>query len=184
MMKNMQILIVFFMIFSGCGPPGDSPASNNITAASKSKFPDFLIGTWRSDENKWEFTFSPDGTIVRMRHYFIDVSEIQMSDGGVHEELKGESFGVYTFGPCPVDYDPRTNELDVKISVEDFYIEIPVGVLEGRMFDHFTGKVYEDDGFWIAEWYNHSQIVDTEISEPSTKPYKQLVFRKIVNGDD
>ena len=167
----LTVLVV--VVFSGCHE------SEKAVSERKSDFPKFLVGTWKTSEADWQFTFDSDGKITHMKHNFIKIpDEIDISTGEVFEQLKNDYFSIYTLGPCRVQYDSSIRQLEVLIMIENFHMELPVGIGEGSMTDRIVGIVLKDGETWTADWYSHVQFSDKGKTDPSDKPIKQLKFVK------
>lgn len=173
--KTLLVLVgLSFTLFSGCN-------ESEITSSNgENYFPEFLVGTWKANNADWQFTFDADGEITHMKHNFIKISdEIDISTGEVYEQLKGDYFSIYTLGACTAQYDSETRQLNVSIKIENFHMELPVGIGEGNMTDRINGIVHQDNQTWTADWYSDTEFIDQGKTDPSSKPVKQLMFIKI-----
>jgi hypothetical protein len=180
-------VLLLLSVFPGCS--GTAKTNNHLVSGqdNDSKFPAFLVGTWQAEDIKnnikWQFTFDPNGSIVTMKHYFIS-TPITVADGGTYEQLKDTSSGTYVLGPQEVIYDHSKRQLKVIITIDYFYLNLPIGIIEGTMLDRLEGLVLPDGKKWEADWYSHIQFTEAEKVEPPTSPLKQLVFVKVPKNQE
>jgi len=146
----------------------------------KGPLPDFVVGVWkegRPDVNLpanicvggrvcWDFTFEPDGSISQMRHILVTVP-INVKEGGVLEDLKEGAFAINALGPCGASYNPAGRELKVRVVIDYFRIELPIGVLEGGSDDVIVGTISDDGKVWNAKWWNYSQLEGADEYDPN-----------------
>ncbi len=164
-MKQLLLLagcVVVLMGIVGC--QNDEKVNKTKTDGDK-EFPEFLVGVWKSDQFNWGFKFERDGSISKLEHTM--GMQINVEEGGLYEEGTEGSTGVYVLGPCEADYDPQTRQLKVKIILEHFRMEIPVGVVEGNSKDYFSGPVSEDGKVWRANWLNYGWIEGADRPDPN-----------------
>jgi hypothetical protein len=171
MKRFFWIAAILVFCFAGCN-------NGNVVSVHKDKFPSFLAGEWKSDDDKWAFTFEPDGSISTFRHFFISIP-IKVEEGGAYEELKENSYGIYVLGPCFAEYNSQKRILNVEINIAHFEVVLPIGTGEGSMKDTFRGIVSEDGMLWNAEWINYAEFVDAEKPDPNSITPEPLVFRHI-----
>ena len=161
-----------FMILFGC------MATALIGIGCNNTFPDSLVGHWKSDTSNLEITFAPGGEIASIRHSFGMV--IDMNQGTFHEEGIDNLTADYILGPYDVIYTKKDRKLYVKIIMEYFRMELPTGILEGKIFDEFDGSVSEDGNTWNVGWKNYGNIVGADQwPDPDKVTPVPLVFRKI-----
>ncbi|MHC4455508.1 MAG: hypothetical protein ACYS0I_00210 [Planctomycetota bacterium] len=174
----LTVCITVLSGFCGCQNAGGGGRGAEVKVEEEEHFPKFLVGTWKTDDGKWELTFDYDGSITSMRHYFVSIP-IDVAEGGVYEPLGGDFYGFYILGPCQADYNPDTRELNVRIIIDYFRLEVPAGVSEGTMTDRFDGPISENGRRWNVSWVNHVQFVDVDYLDPNAIPPKSLTFTKV-----
>lgn len=175
------------LVLSGCvvvllGLVGCQNAGRGVEKIvdSNEQFPEFLVGVWKADEYNWTFKFEPDGTILRLEHML--AGKVRMEEGGSQLEGREEgSYAVFIMGPYNVNYTASTRELSVRIVLDYFRMEMPIGVLEGASDDYFKGLVSEDGKTWKADWIGYTELEgadrpDLNLIEANPVP---LVFTKI-----
>ena len=105
-----------------------------------------------------------------------------MEEGGSQLEGREEgSYAVFIMGPYNVNYTASTRELSVRIVLDYFRMEMPIGVLEGASDDYFKGLVSEDGKTWKADWIGYSELEGADRPDPNlieANPVP-LVFTKI-----
>lgn len=172
-MKRLVILtsVCLFVFFAGC----KKYAKENTDL---SRFPDFLVGTWESDDDRWAFTFEADGSISSMRHCFVTVP-IDIQEGGAYEQGREGAHSTYVLGPCVANYDSAEHKLTVEINIDYFEVVLPVGTFEGNMRDYFEGEVFADELVYSAKWTNYAELVGAEKPDPNTLTAEKIVFRRI-----
>jgi len=188
-MKRILILLVFGLLvllqFSGCQDGDRRNSGIEVFIEGDGEFPQSLVGTWRANEDSWEFVFEPDGTISSA---VISLGKVRIKPGQVTTiPMKMGGKGVIEPGEWMVYYVPADRELTVKTSLRNFHIEIGKGVLEGKSKDIFVGDVSEDGKFWTAEWASYPDYVahtdehpDFHFSDdPNSGIFKSLVFEKL-----
>ena len=183
-MKKVSVLfscLFILLTLTGCGPQNQrkSQSSRLENKTRENVFPEFLLGVWEADKFRWRFKFERDGTISELLHTM--GMSIRPEEGGFFEEGLEESNAAYVMGPCEASYDPNARELNVKIVLDYFRIEIPFGVFEGGSKDYFSGVISKDGKRWDVEWLNYGQLEGSEPPDPNVikaNPEK-LVFTKI-----
>jgi hypothetical protein len=133
-------------------------------------FPPELAGTWKANREGWELVIEPDGRIASA---VISLGRVRITPGKsqtLATQAGGE--GLFEPGPWTVHYDPKTNDLIVKIVVSHVRIEMAEAVLEGTGMDTFAGPISAADGVWQVQWTNFSRYLlrmpDGSLSELAT----------------
>ena len=187
-MKRLLLLLVcclFVPLFNGCQNSGANKSGVQVIIEDDGQFPEFLAGRWRANTDGWEIVFEPDGTISSA---VITLGRVRIKPGQVTTiPMKMGGKGVFEPGEWMVYYVPSDQELTVKISLKNCYIELGKGVLEGKSTDIFVGKVSENDRFWEAEWASFPDYTaHTDVypnfhltEDPNTGNFKTLVFEKV-----
>lgn len=185
----MKSLIKFFLVsivaffISGCSSTGGKAVE--VIVDGNGRFPEQLAGTWRSDNNAWEFEIKPDGKI---EWAIISLGSVKIEPGKtvtVPMRLGGK--GVFKPGEWTVWYLQKQHELTVEISIDYFRTELGEDVVHGKTQDIFTGSVSPDGTLWEADRYSYPEyIVDTRKYQeyklpvdPNENPKESLLFRKI-----
>jgi hypothetical protein len=182
-------LSLALLAFWGCveqqkaGPTSASSVEPQaIEGKTDNKFPEFLVGVWKSDQYKgynWGFKFEEDGKISKLTH--ILGAPIKVSEGSYYEEgAQGASF-LYVLGPCETNYDPKTKILKVSVVLDYFLMDMPGGSIEGSQKDTFEGPVSAKDLVWDVKWRCYAQIegeTSPDVSYINANP-ETLVFRKV-----
>ncbi len=184
MKRILLITAVMFFLFGFCGcqprretlPPGIESLK---TKESSNSFPDFLVGTWKTDEAEWMFSFEPDGTISSLRH-FLGV-DIDVSEGGASEQWRKEVIAVYFLGPCEAVYTPATRQLDVMIILESFYVNFPNYQIAGNTSDYLKGPISQNGKQWRVNWLSYGVIEGAKKPDPNAIKPKIITFTKVQN---
>lgn len=183
-MKKIFIITVLscvILLFFGCQQQQNDKTKNEKmqNRLDTNEFPDYLVGTWQpipENKNRWRFTFEPDGTISKFRH-FIGM-EIAAGEDSIVETGPTGAKAVYNMGPCTAEYNKQTRELTVIVIMEGYMYEFPNGSMEGNMNDYLIGNVSKDGSTWEANWVNYTQMYGSETTEPK-EMLKTLTFKKI-----
>ena len=177
-MKQLVVLVGCAVLLTGLAGCRSAGKEVKVTTAEDNRFPQFLVGTWRAENEKWELTFSSDGSILTIRHPFVTVP-ISLAEGGAYEEGREGAYSVYVMGPCTARYQPDESELKVKITIDYFQVVLPVGTAEGKMVEYLTGPVSEDRTTWTAEWVNYVELVGQEKPDLDSIPRETVIFTKV-----
>ena len=87
-----------------------------------------------------------------------EVTTVPMKKGGK---------GVYEPGEWMVYYAPVEREMMVKISLENFYVELGEDVLEGNSTDIFNGPISQDGTLWQVNWTSYFDYVAHTAENPN-----------------
>lgn len=95
--------------------------------------------------------------------------------------------GVYEPGEWMVYYTPDDQELMVKISLKNFYVELGKDSLEGKSTDIFNGPIPQDGKLWRVNWTSYFDYVahtaehpNFPITEDPNRGISQtLIFEKV-----
>jgi len=137
-MKKFLFLFVCGFVLTvlfGCQEAAQSPERGvNVIIDGDAPFPEFLVGTWKDEKTKWEFTFEPDGTISTA---VIDSGVVRAEPGKKIATAIGKdgSKAIYNLGRWTVQYSPASRELSVDIVVESFKMPLGEGFLGGSSTD-------------------------------------------------
>jgi len=189
-MKKVAFLLagcaVVLSVFAGCQKANKVIEDNavKVTVAGDGKFPEFLAGTWKADNDQWEFTFEPDGTISSA---VIDSGMIKVTPGWKTATFKlDKGTGEYKFGDWSAAYTPDSRELAVEVVVDEYTLSSKSVTMKGHSTDWFVGPVSEDKQSWKADWYTFIKVVASSQGEddvvfdddPNGNPVATLVFTK------
>ena len=184
-MKRLLVLLgcaVLLSALAGCQNPNRAV---EVIIEGGGEFPEFLVGTWKADKDGWEFVFEPDGTISSA---VISLGRIRVKPGQKTTlPMKKGGKGIFEPGQWLVHYAPAERELMVKISLENFYVQLGGGVLEGKSTDVFIGTISEDGNFWQADWTSFADYTahtakypDFKMTEDPNYGHSQaLTFEKV-----
>jgi hypothetical protein len=182
----LLVSLFITLAFVGCDERDEmapQPRQNSDIQSNKDAFPDFLVGVWEIKEgeykDKWGFKFEPDGSISKLIH--LVAGEVRMEEGGSQLEGREEgSYAVFVMGPYSVDYTASSRELDVRVTLEHFRMEMPIGVLEGSTDDYFRGTVSEDGKTWKVNWISYGYLEGADDPDPNVVEANPvpLVFTK------
>ena len=173
------------LLLCGCRNPVASEKAMEVIIEGGESFPDFLVGTWKSDRGGWEFVFEPDGTISSA---VISLGRVRIKPGQVTTvpmQLGGK--GIFKPGPWTVQYSYEQRQLIVDIKIDDFRTELGEGVVKGKTQDVFVGSISGDGRLWWAERFSYPEyIADTKkfrnyklTVERSDTPREGLLFQKV-----
>ena len=187
-MKHIALLIcclIIICLLMGCNGSeshsiNDGYIHHGLIAGSKTEdeFPDFLVGTWAGNEKDWRIVFEPNGTISEIKHPLISIPII-VEQGGVYEQLRGGAFAVYFLGPCNAKYNPNERILSVTINIDDFFMKLPIGDQYGKITDHITGRVSDNNIRWLTEWTTSINIPTINPTGQDNVSTQSITFQKI-----
>jgi hypothetical protein len=182
MKKRLIVLNVTIIVFTGligCQLNSNKAASCSGPANIQQRisFPKFLVGTWKTENSRWVFTFERDGRISKMTHF--GGMEFDVNEGGLVEQWREDIEAAYMLGPCEALYNPDTRQLSVTINVEYWIITFPDGSLEGSFHDYLNGPVSKDGKTWNASWTSIGEIIGADAPDPNAVKPKALIFTKI-----
>ncbi len=182
MTKKILLLIACTGFFSW--PAGCRQNDNKLSRgdglpaqAVKTSFPEFLVGTWKTEGSRWIFKFERDGRISKMTHF--GGMEFDVNEGGLIEQWRESVEASYMLGPCEARYNPDTRELSVTIVIEYYIINFPDGSLEGSFHDYLIGPVLKDGKTWNASWTSIGEIIGADAIDPNNVKPQPLVFTKV-----
>ena len=175
-MKHLIILIVCLVVFSSFTGCQDNNVISGADVAQQ-KFPDFLVGTWKSDNHRWVFTFEPDGRISTMTHYVGITFDVEKKE--LQETWNEDVDAFYLLGFCQAHYDCATGNLDVKVNIDNYVISFPNGELRGSFTDHLWGVVSQDELNWKVSWYSHATVEEGGSIDPNSVELRQDTFLKV-----
>jgi len=184
-MKQSLILIACLLALSGL--PGCQNDDTITTVprvgsnAAPGKFPDFLVGTWKSDNFRWVFTFEPDGKISTMTHYVGMIFDVEKKE--LHESWKEDVDAYFMLGLCQADYDQATGNLNVSVDIDDFVVFFPNGQMRGTFSDRLSGKVSPKELVWQVSWMCYASMEDGGSTDPNTVKPRIDTFRKVIKSD-
>ena len=172
---------MFFLSgFCGCQPGKEAPSSKVGSLKSKesgNSFPDFLVGTWKANKDRWIFNFERDGSISSFTHPA--GMKIDVDEGGLMEQWRRGAVALYELGPCEAVYTPATRQLDVTIIIRRFQINFPNGQLSGNFVDYLKGQVSKDGKRWEVSWLSYATIDGSRPPDPNEIRPIPLTFTKI-----
>lgn len=160
-MKHIVRIVVCLMtavLPMGCrGPAASRQDAVSVVIQGGGGFPPELAGTWKADREGWELVIEPDG---RLASAVISLGRVRITPGKSQTlATQGGGEGLFEPGPWTVHYDPRTNDLIVKIVMSHVRIEMAEAVLEGAGTDTFAGPISAADGVWQVQWTNFGRYL-------------------------
>ncbi len=185
-MKQLLMLLVFTLCvlpeLSGCR----EQASYKNNVGDLSEFPQFLVGTWRSDKDGWELVFEPNGTIssavIPLGRVRIRPNQTTRVEGRLGEP------GIFEAGDCVLEYGPESGKISITIDMRRIYAEIGGGILDGTCEYFISGSVRKDRKTWEATVFS---VLDLDVLMPdpnSTEqppPFKKVgVLRTELGADE
>jgi len=182
-MRQLLILSVCtlcVLLLGGCQGPAEADSADRslkVTIKGGGQFPDFLVGTWKSEPLEWEISFESNGTVSRVLHQPVRLPII-IAEGKGYREAPDGTIWDYQLGQCQAEYDPDTRRLGVGIFVDHFLIKTPIMEMKGNMVDYFDGPVSEDGEKWNAQWI-HSISSGAPDAVPDSGEPQPMVFTKI-----
>ncbi|MCK4751951.1 MAG: hypothetical protein KAS75_00795 [Planctomycetes bacterium] len=174
MIRVLIFLCCTFVVlaFSGCQDTTKIENPVEVIIEDGTGFPEFLVGTWRANNDNWEFVFEPDGTISsvvislgRMRIKPGQITKIPLAQGGQ---------GVFEPGKWMVSYDPSSRELTVKIFIKHLRMEMTNQVLEGKSTNIFIGKIDDKGSTWYVDWTGFPDYTVHTPEHPNFKLSKDM----------
>ena len=185
-MKRFVFLLVYIFLavaLSGC----QSPAGNGVevTVDGIEQFPDFLVGTWKAEQGRWEFVFEPDGKISSAT---VSLGRAKLQPGRtttIPMQMGGKS--IYKPGLWSVQYSHQQRELVVEIAIDYLRVELGDGIIKGRTRDFFVGSVSPDGTSWWADLLSFPEyVVNTDKYhnhklpfDPKDNPRESILFQKV-----
>jgi hypothetical protein len=182
MRKKLMILAITITVFTGlagCQRDGNKVAlgSGPANIQQRMLFPKFLVGTWKTENSRWVFTFERDGRISKMTH--VGGMEFDVNEGGLVEQWREGIEAAYMLGPCEARYNSYTRELSVTVVIEYYVINFPDGSMEGSFHDYLTGPVLKDGKTWNASWTSIGEIIGADAPDPNSVKPQPLIFTKV-----
>ena len=143
--------------------------------------PKEIAGKWVADNSRWIFEISDEGELTKIRH-FVGM-EIDMREGLLVEKLGDEGEATYILGPSEVKYDPKNQELSVKVTIQYFQMIWPNGGMRGSFEDILVGKINFNGFKWYPRWKSQSTIWSDEQNESDAVSItdNQEIFSKVQN---
>ncbi len=177
-MKRLTLLVgcaIFLLTLESCC---NNKKDVEVITGKDRPFPDFLVGTWKAQGNKWGLIFDSDGSISLIRHPFVTVS-IVPAEGGAYEQGRDGAYSIYVMGPCTARYEQSNNELNVEITIDYFEVVLPIGTVEGKMSDYFRGPISRDGTTWTAAWVSYAELVGAEKPDLNSIKPETVVFTRV-----
>ena len=184
-MRQLVVFAGFVVLLSGLVGCQTAHRGIEVIIEGGGEFPESFAGVWKADKSGWEFVFEPDGTISSA---VITMGRVRMKPGEVTTvPMKLGGKGVYEPGEWMVYYTPDDQELMVKISLKNFYVELGKDSLEGKSTDIFNGPIPQDGKLWRVNWTSYFDYVahtaehpNFPITEdPNRGISKTLIFEKV-----
>jgi len=167
-MKQLVLFAGFVVLLSGlggCQGPARDKSGIEVIIEGNGEFPESLAGVWKADKDGWEFVFEPDGTISSA---VISLGRVRMKPGETTViPMKMGGKGVFEPGEWIVHYFPAGQELMVKISLKNLYVELGEDSLEGKSTDIFAGPVLKEGKVWQVEWTSFPDYVAHTAKHPN-----------------
>lgn len=154
----LSCVLGLLVLGGGCQPAGGSKSS--VLLVDADRFPEHLAGVWRNQSHGWILMFDEDGRLSKMTH---TTGRVNLRAGqAVTFPLKEGGTGQVVPGPWLVQYDGRTNELAVEVTLESFSYKIQGNVVRGSSKDIFMGEAPgPDQRVWQAQWISFPKFIAT-----------------------
>jgi hypothetical protein len=190
--NGMRIIFLslVFLSFALVGCKSSSGHNQQVgnhasTYQVKSEFPSYLVGAWEANKFNWQLVFDPNGQITWLRNSL--GIPMKVAEGGAYEEgeqksSSGQSVNAaYVLGPVDAYYFAPTRDLNVRIDLSYFRMEIPQGTMEGQITDYLMGRISDDHATWNVNWLNYSVLAGADLPDTTDNFPTQLIFHKISN---
>lgn len=190
---GVLFIAVCLFVFAGCQESAKKAESGTKRSVPKTKidgrivvpagekFPGFLAGTWKADENIWQIEIGKNGKIVSVV-YVMWNQKINLSDGYYYTDGPDkDTYAYFVLGPCSGSYDPASRKLKIDLNMGEYELWIPDGSLRGRSEDHLEGIVSQDGKRWDVDWRGYGYLDGAQLPDVNSinaNP-KKLIFRKI-----
>jgi len=151
--KRLLALVMyalFFLLFVGCQRPAGTTGMDVIIKGQE-KFPSWLVGRWKEDEDGWEFVFESNGELSSIVH---TLGRVRMEPGKVTRvPMKKGGKSIFEPGQWSVYLDADSGKITISIVLEHFYAELGDGTIEGDSRNVFTGQIPPPGSqSWVLEW--------------------------------
>jgi hypothetical protein len=197
MRKTILLLVAGCLVLVGscknqgaAKPQKMEPSQPQVQEQAKSEaFPQIMVGVWEAkvdDQSKWGFKFESDGSLKKIIHSV--AGPVNLESGGVYGEADNDpnSYMMFQMGPCKADYDAAAKILNVSIAVDYYRMQLPTGVIEGKIKDEFTGPVSEDGKTWKVKWWDYSWLEGAEPPDPNlvkANPFELTFYKLDIKSD-
>jgi hypothetical protein len=169
------------LFISGCQQSAKKEKNNMVTVEDGSRFPKFLVGTWKADDFIWQIELGKDGRILSLIHVMWN-KRIDIEQGYHYKDGPEEgSYAYFELGKCEGGYEPITRKFKLNIVMKEFELRIPNASLKGRGEDFFDGTVSEDGQEWHMDWRSYSYLEGAsppDVNYINANPQK-ITFKKI-----
>lgn len=187
-MKQLIFLLISILsILSLAGCHDESARRNGVEVIidGDGKFPEFLVGIWRAEDDSWEFVFDENGSITSA---MISLGRVRVEPGKTTKipmKLGGE--GVFEPGLWTVQYLKQQRQLTVEIKIDHFNTELGDNTVKGKTHDFFTGQVSQDGQLWYAKRFSYPEYIANTKNhqnyrlpfDPNDNPKESLLFQKV-----
>jgi hypothetical protein len=183
--KILPLFIVCLLIFTGCTDVKSRKNAVNVNIEGSEQFPDYLVGTWKTDLNDWEISFKPDGTI---EYAVISLGRVKIKPGqDTIVPMVSGGKGTFKPGQWSVQYFQDQHQLIVEIVIDSFHVEVGDNIVYGKTKEFFSGIIPENSDTWRAERYAYPEYyVNTDKyknyllpDDPNENPREILLFKKV-----
>ena len=183
-MNNSKFILcslfsVLCFLFSGCNSQTANPQNFNIVSFN-GHFPKELVGTWKADNQPWQFTFNKKGNMVSFIYY---LGGVRITPSQIKKPVTAEEYIIYEPGQCFGQYTSDSRELAIHIEMN-----ISIGtLLQGNPEDMLVGKISDDFSTWTTEWFSDPQLygIDDKGNKTLVPPDRPadvpvtLIFKKL-----
>lgn len=147
--ENTKLIIAVLCLLAGvlgCQQPNQSMI---VIIEGDGGFPSELVGVWKTQDEKWEIEFLPDGSI---REALIPLGSIRLQPGETKtfEMPRFEGRGEFNAGQWSVFWNQEQRELGVVLVIDHFYQDVGNHAVEGASTDFIFGEVSKDFSRWTA----------------------------------
>lgn len=153
-MPKILFVLMSLVLFAGCGP---DHRVMQVDIEGTKTFPRELVGTWKTQDGKWEIVFDDYGKI---KETLIPLGEMRLRPGQTvkFEMPRYEGKGEYTAGKWSTFWSQSTMELNVIIVIDHFYQDVGNHAVEGKTTDYLFGTVSQDYVSWTVEQSSSAYI--------------------------
>jgi hypothetical protein len=190
-MKQLLFLLgcaILLSALAGCQSPVANNSGVEVFVKDGGKFPQFLSGVWKADNQKWQIVFGPNGAILSAITPLAMV-EVRPNQTTEAQGPKGEP-GFFEAGNFRIYYDPQSREFSVNIKIKQFYLERVLewnAILKGSWEYFLVGDISEDGKTWACDVFSSPDItvLEPDPNSPGDKSkFKETAKAHIDFGDE
>lgn len=155
--QNSKLIIAVLCLLAGvlgCQQPNQSMI---VIIEGDGGFPSELVGVWKTQDEKWEIDFLPDGSIREVR---ISLGGVRLQPGKTLKfdisDWQGKA--EYVPGEWKVFYVEEQRELTVYLEIKHLYNDVGNHAIEGNNIDILSGRLSADMREWVADLQTMGKI--------------------------